>query len=89
MDESCETHEDSPRARRYTTIDDVVDWVVRPALDAQTGYDLQAIAHDITEYIPGDPRPDGNLDVSRAGFEVTASSDEFWEAVERHEIGSD
>lgn len=57
---------------RYETIKDVIDYEVEPALDEPRDYDVDAIAREISTY-------DGK------GFEVTASNDQFWEAVQRHQ----
>lgn len=57
--------------RTYTTITDVVDYYVKPALgDWADGYDMVAIARAITEYTP-------------KGFVVT-HDDDFWKIADKH-----
>lgn len=57
---------------RYGTIKDVIAHEVEPALDEPRDFDVEAIAREVSTY-------DGK------GYEVTASTDEFWEAAKRHQ----
>lgn len=63
----------------YTTIADVIDYEIIPAIEAgDTGpeeYDLRAIADDIAEW-----------DEAAQGFRITADHDEFWASVQAHEM---
>lgn len=55
----------------YTTITDVADYYVKPALgEWADDYDMVAIAHAITEYTPN-------------GFVVT-HDDDFWDIADKH-----
>lgn len=57
---------------RYGSIKDIIDYEVEPALDEPRDFDVEAIAREVSTF-------DGK------GFEVTASDDQFWEAVQRHQ----
>ena len=57
---------------RYGSINDVIAYVVEPALDEPRDFDVEAIAREVSTY-------DGK------GYEVTADTDEFWEAVQRNQ----
>lgn len=57
---------------RYETIKDVIAYEVEPALDQPRDFDVEAIAREVSIY-------DGR------GYEVTADTDEFWEAAHRNQ----
>lgn len=57
---------------RYGSIEDVIAYEVEPALDEPRDFDVEAIAREVSTY-------DGS------GFEVTATDDEFWHIVQRHQ----
>lgn len=57
---------------RYGSINDVIAYEVEPALDEPRDFDMEAIAREVSTY-------DGK------GYEVTADTDEFWEAAQRNQ----
>lgn len=57
---------------RYGSINDVIAYEVEPALDEPRDFDVEAIAREVSTY-------DGK------GYEVTADTDEFWEAAQRNQ----
>ena len=71
--------------RRFTTISDVIQQEIAPALGEYADeYDLEAIAHEAYEYrVDTDERGRGLANT--AGFEcVVEDHDELWEIVEKH-----
>lgn len=70
---------------RYTTIADVIEQDVVPALGEHADdYDAEAIAREAFEYRV-DTDGQGNELLNTAGFEQKVSVDEFWKIVERHD----
>ena len=57
----------------YETISDYINAEVAPAIESgeAVDVDMEALAAEVTEYEPG------------CGFHQTATSEEFWAAVER------
>lgn len=79
--QSASDPDDAPQ--RYTTMRDVIDQAVAPAISEGT-YDLEAIAREAFEWrIDTDAQGRELLDTG--GFEQVCSVDEFWEIVQRHE----
>lgn len=71
----------------YATIANVIKEYVAPSLAGAPGeYDMDAIAYDVATYYPGDLLADGRHDANTAGFHITATEDEFWAAVQAHEV---
>ncbi len=67
---------------RFTTRQDVIDEVIRPALgEFADHYDLAAICDAAYEW-KIDRDADGNELLNTAGFEQTVTDDEFWNIVE-------
>lgn len=63
-------------AKAYTTINNVINEYVAPALGSELdNFDAMAIAHDIAEY-----QPELN------GFTIDEEAIDFWGVVARHEI---
>ena len=71
--------------RRFTTITDVIQHEIAPALGEYADeYDLEAIAHEAYEYrVDTDERGRGLANT--AGFESVVDHDEFWEIVQKHQ----
>ena len=69
---------------RYTTIADVIDQAVTPALgEFGADYDTDAIAREAYAWrIDHDEQ--GRELLNSAGFEQAVTDDEFWQIVERH-----
>lgn len=60
------------RPMAYTTIQDVVDFEIAPALDEPADFDVLAIAHECWHYVPG------------YGFLPAVGEDGLWQSVMRH-----
>ena len=74
---------------RYSTITDVIDQAVIPALgEVGADYDADAIAREAFGYRV-DIDEQGRELLNTAGFEQTVSDDEFWTIVERHALATD
>lgn len=70
-------------SRRYTTLEDVIDQEIRPALGDDAGdYDLEAIARRCYDYrVDLDPAT-GAERLDTAGFEQTVDDEGFWAVVQ-------
>ncbi len=69
---------------RYTTNRDAIEQAIAPALD-HGNYDLDAIfAETFTWAIDRDEH--GNELLNTGGFEQTATDDEFWAVVAKHDL---
>lgn len=72
---------------RYTTISDVIDQAVAPALgEYGDDYDLEAIAREAFEY-KVDTDADGNELLNTAGFEQVVDEAGFWVIAEKYDSG--
>ena len=70
--------------RRFTTITDVIQHEIAPALGEYADeYDLEAIAREAYEYRVDTDKRDREL-ANTAGFESVVDTDEFWEIVQKH-----
>lgn len=70
---------------RFTTISDVIDQAVAPALgEYADDYDLEAIAREAFEYTV-DTDADGNELLNTAGFEQVVDEAGFWAIAEKHD----
>lgn len=70
---------------RYTTISDVIDQAVAPALgEYGDDYDLEAIAREAFEY-KVDTDADGNELLNTAGFEQLVDEAGFWGIAEKYD----
>ena len=61
----------------YSSKNEAIDQAITPALDTPAGYDLDAIFDATFSY-----------DKSKRGFVKTATVEEFWAAVAKHDKGS-
>lgn len=69
---------------RYTTIQDVIEQAVLPALgEYADDHDADAIAREAYTYRV-DHDAHGNELLNTAGFEQAVTDDEFWQIVQRH-----
>lgn len=74
---------------RYTTIADVIQQDVIPALGEHAAdYDAEAIAREAFEYRV-DTDGQGRELLNTAGFEQTATVDEFWQIAAKHDTTTD
>lgn len=70
---------------RYTTITDVIDQAVAPALgEYADDYDLEAIAREAFEYTV-DTDADGNELLNTAGFEQVVDEAGFWAIAKKYD----
>ncbi|MBW1600917.1 hypothetical protein JJV70_02120 [Streptomyces sp. JJ66] len=73
---------------RYTTLADVIDQAIVPALgEYGSDYDIEAIARETHTWVI-DTDSDGNELLNTGGFEQTVSDDEFWAIAEKHDTSA-
>lgn len=73
----------------YSTIHEVVDQLVGPSLGACAHqYDIEGIARAITEWHSEEDHK-GNELLNRSGFRLKVTEEEYWQIVEKFEIGTD
>lgn len=71
---------------RYSTITEVIEQAVAPALgDFAADYDIEAIAREVFEYRT-DTDEAGKELLNSAGFEQIVTDEEFWAIVEKHAL---
>ena len=72
---------------RFTTIQDVIDYITPIFGDYTDDYDIDAIAREVSEYVIDEfwATTDGNEILTHAGFEIIGDDDEFWATAERYE----
>lgn len=73
----------------YTTIADVIDQAIAPALgEYGDDYDLEAIARATHEWTI-DTDDEGNELLNTGGFRQTVTTEQFWAIAEQHHNDSD